>query len=116
MEMDFSIFQKAIESLVMEGCTILQVILPDGSSAFFSVFQFTESYFNSAQSIDYNTVEGINVTEFLNKQASQYRNRSSFIAAYNKVIDESPVIQCQFHKNAVWFKWQMVGDEKKRRL
>jgi hypothetical protein len=115
-QIDFSLFQKAIESLILEGCTILQVILPDGSCAFFSVWSFTESFFNSAQSVDFNTVEGINITEFLNKQASQYMNRSSFIAAYNKVVDDSPVVQCQFHKNAVWFKWQQVGDEKKRRL
>ena len=115
-QIDFSLFQKAIESLILEGCTILQVILPDGSCAFFSVWSFTESFFNSAQSVDFNTVEGINITEFLNKQASQYMNRSSFIAAYNKVVDDLPVVQCQFHKNAVWFKWQQVGDEKKRRL
>jgi hypothetical protein len=115
-QVDFTLFQKAIESLVLEGCAILQVILPDNSCAFFSVYEWTESFFNSAQSVDFNTVTGINITEFLNKQAMNYMNRSSFIAAYNKVIDDSPVVQCQFHKNAVWFKWQQMGDEKKRRL
>jgi len=113
---DFSLYQSAIESLIQEGCTILQVILPDNSCAFFSVYSFTESFWNSASSVDFNTVEGINITTFLSKQAANYQNRASFIAAYNEVIDRSPVIACQFHKNAVWFKWQQIGDERKRRL
>lgn len=115
-DIDFSLYQKAIESLILEGCTILQIILPDGSCAFFSVYSFTESFFNSAQSVDFNTVEGVNVTEFLQKQAANYQNRTAFVSAYNEVIDRSPVLQCQFHKNAVWFKWQQIGDERKRRL
>lgn len=113
---DFLVYQKVIESLILEGCSILQIINPDGSCVFFSVFNFTESYFNSAQSLDFNTVEGVNITDFLTKQSANYSNRTSFIAMYNATIDESPVVRCQFYKTAQWFLWMQVGDDRKRRL
>lgn len=52
--MEYNIFQKAIEQLVMEGNTILQVVMPDGESLYFAVYKWQEGYFNTAQSIDFN--------------------------------------------------------------
>ncbi len=55
--MEYNIFQKAIEQLVMEGNVILQVVMPDGESLYFAVYKWQEGYFNTAQSIDFNTVD-----------------------------------------------------------
>ena len=61
--MEINIYQKAIEQLVLEGYTILQIQQPSGEVLYFNVWKWQESYFNTAQSIDFNTVEGINITD-----------------------------------------------------
>ena len=58
--MEVNIYQKAIEQLVLEGNTILQVCTPNKDEfLFFAVYKWQEGYFNTAQSIDFNTVEGV---------------------------------------------------------
>lgn len=103
--MEYNIFQKAIEQLVMEGNTILQVVMPDGESLYFAVYKWQEGYFNTAQSIDFNTVEGVNITDFLCKNSSQYNNRTTFMSLFNKVMDEGVLIRCEFNKGSTWYKW-----------
>ena len=68
--MEINIFQKAIEQLVLEGYTILHIIQPNGETLYFNVYKWQEGYFNTAQSVDFNTVEGVNITEFLIKMLS----------------------------------------------
>lgn len=103
--MEYNIFQKAIEQLVMEGNTILQVVMPDGESLYFAVYKWQEGYFNTAQSIDFNTVEGINITDFLHKNSAQYNNRTAFMSLFNKAMDEGVLIRCEFTKGSTWYKW-----------
>lgn len=103
--MEYNIFQKAIERLVMEGNTILQVVMPDGESLYFAVYKWQEGYFNTAQSIDFNTVEGVNITDFLYKNSAQYNNRTTFMSLFNKVMGEGVLIRCEFNKGSTWYKW-----------
>ena len=103
--MEYNIFQKAIEQLVMEGNTILQVVLPNGESLYFAVYKWQEGYFNTAQSIDFNTVEGVNITDFLYKNSAQYNNRTAFMSLFNKAMDEGVLIRCEFTKGSTWYKW-----------
>ncbi len=103
--MEINIFQNAIEQLTLEGHTILQVVTPTKECLYFSVYKWQEGYFNTAQSIDFNTVEGVNITDFLIKNASLCANRVSFISQFNKVIEEGVFVQCQFSKDAHWYKW-----------
>lgn len=103
--MEYNIFQKAIEQLVMEGNTILQVVMPDGESLYFAVYKWQEGYFNTAQSIDFNTVEGVNITDFLYKNSAQYNNRTAFMSLFNKVMDEGVLIRCEFTNGSTWYKW-----------
>lgn len=102
---DYNVYQKAIEQLVSAGHIILQVVMPDGNCLYFSVYQWQEGYFNTAQSVDFNTVEGINITDFLIKNAERYNNYTTFMASFNKVIDESSVVRCEFSKTSIWYKW-----------
>lgn len=98
-------YQKAIEQLTLEGYVILQIEASPGHFLFFNVYKWQEGYFNTAQSIDFNTVEGINITEFLEKNGSMYRNRTEFLNNFNRIMDESPMVHCEFSKNARWYKW-----------
>lgn len=112
--MEYNIFQKAIEQLVMEGNTILQVVMPDGESLYFAVYKWQEGYFNTAQSIDFNTVEGVNITDFLYKNSAQYNNRTAFMSLFNKVMDEGVLIRCEFTKGSTWYKWSSPMSVTKR--
>ena len=98
-------YQKAIEQLVLSGYTILQVEVSPGEFLFFVVYKWQEGYFNTAQSIDFNTVEGINITDFLEKAAATHRNHVEFINNFNRVMEDSVVVRCEFAKNTNWYKW-----------
>lgn len=112
--MEVNIYQKAIEQLVLEGHTILQVATPNKDEfLFFNVYKWQEGYFNTAQSIDFNTVEGVNITEFLMKNAPQCANRAQFLAQFNRVMEEGVLVRCEFTKGATWFKWAAPNGTKK---
>lgn len=112
--MEINIYQKAIEQLVLEGHTILQVSTPNKDEfLFFAVYKWQEGYFNTAQSIDFNTVEGINITEFLSKNASMCANHTNFISMFNRVMGEGVLVRCEFTKGATWYKWSAPNGTKK---
>ena len=103
--MELNIFQKAIEQLVLEGYTILQVIQPTGDVLYFNVYKWQEGYFNTAQSIDFNTVEGVNITEFLMKNANMCTNRLEFLNHFDKEMENGILVRCEFSKSSLWYKW-----------
>lgn len=112
--MEVNIYQKAIEQLVMEGYTILQVATPNKDEfLFFNVYKWQEGYFNTAQSIDFNMVEGVNITEFLTKNAAMCSNRTNFMSLFNRVMEEGVLVRCEFTKSATWFKWAAPNGTKK---
>lgn len=98
-------FQKAVEQLVAEGNVILQLVMPDGDNMYFAVYKWQEGYFNSAQSIDFNTVEGINITDFIHKNAAYFHNRTQFLSAFNKAMEDGVLLRCEFTKGSTWYKW-----------
>lgn len=113
--MDYQAYQKAIEQLALEGNIILQIVMPDGESIYFSVYKWQEGYFNTAQSIDFNTAEGVNITDFLKKNAANYRNRTEFMSLYNQVMEEGALIHLEFTKGSTWYKWSSPIDDARTR-
>lgn len=103
--MEINIYQKAVEQLVLEGYTVLQVIQPSGETLYFNVYKWQEGYFNTAQSIDFNTVEGVNITEFLSKNAALCMNRTEFLNAFEKEMVDGVLVRCEFTKSSLWYKW-----------
>lgn len=110
---ELSAVQSAIETLIKEGAVILQVVQPDGNSIYFSVYRFQESYFNTAQSVDFNSVDGVNITAFLLKNSALWRNRVEFLGAYQRTITESDVVRFDFSKDVTWYKYAMSVTPKK---
>lgn len=107
-------YQKAIEQLVLEGYTILQVSTKGSDEfLFFNVYKWQEGYFNTAQSIDFNTVEGVNITDFLNKNSASYSNRTNFLTLFQKEMENGILVRCEFKKDAIWFKWGVPNGTKK---
>lgn len=102
--MEINIYQKAIEVLVLQGFTIVQ-IFSNGEYLFFVVYRWQEGYFNTAQSVEFNTLEGINITDFLKRNSALHSNIVEFIASFNKEIENSNLIRLEFQKDCVWFKY-----------
>lgn len=104
--MRFNEYQKAIESIVNEGYEVLQISSAKSDEyLFFVIYKWQEGYFNTAQSIDFNTLEGVNITDFLNKNAAGYANHALFISSLNNSLSEGMLIRLQFTKDSEWYKW-----------
>lgn len=97
-------YQKTIETLVNEGHVILQVFNEDGTCFYFSVMNFQESFSSPTNSVDFNAVQGINITDFMRTQGGN-PNLVAAIAKFNEFITNAPVIRCEFSKNYKWMKW-----------
>lgn len=112
--MQMNNFQQAIEVLNEEGYSILQIQVNDsGEYMFFIAYRFQEAYFNSAQSVDFNTVEGINITNFLMQNASLSNNRTNFLGILNRILDSTAFTRLTFSKNIKWYKWDATDVSKK---
>lgn len=107
MEINLNAYQKAIEILIKKGYNILQVFNQDGSAFYFIIHTFHETFTSSAQSVDFNCVEGINITDFMKNSASQV-NMVELINKLEEYIADSTVIRCEFSKNVRWFKWGAI--------
>jgi hypothetical protein len=99
---------KCIEQIVSDGWVILQICGLNESDVFFVVNKFEESYFNSAESVDYNLLEGINITEFLYKNVNLYRNKIELMNNLQNYIDDNIVMRVEFSKNVKWCKYTSV--------
>lgn len=97
-------YQKIIETLINEGHVILQVFNQDGSCYYFSVMNFQESFMSSTNSVDFNSVQGINITDFMRTQGGN-PNSAAVVAKFNEYITNAPVVRCEFSKNYNWMKW-----------
>lgn len=105
---DFNRYQKAIETLVNNGNVIVQIINPDNSAFYFSVYKFEESYTCGTGGVEFNLLEGINITDFMRVNASQV-NQTNLLAKFDEVLRNSPVIRCEFSKHIRWYKWGIAG-------
>ena len=104
MNNNSNIYQKAIEALVEEGHTILQVFNQDNSCFYFSVLEFQESFVSPTNSVDFNAVKGINITDFMQNHGGN-PNVIILKSKFNEYIINAPVIRCEFDKHTRWMKW-----------
>lgn len=102
---------KAIQELNRQGWDVLQMFQPGASDAiFFLVYNFQEAFFNTAASVEYNVVEGIEITDFMERNAAFAQNVTDFINNLNHTVESSAVVRVQFSKETVWYKWSLVKD------
>lgn len=100
-----NLYQQAIEALITNGFEVLRIVESNGFDTFFVVYKWEEGYFNSAQSVEFNSVEGINITSFLNKNLNLAQNSSQFIGALNNELENLKVVRLEFSKKIEWYKW-----------
>lgn len=100
MEVDYF---GIIMLLLQNGYTIVEVYSPE-RKYYFVAMEFVEPYFNSAQSVDYGTIKGTEITEFLKKNDT-LSQPTNLIHNLNRYIDEKDVIELKFSKNMQWTRW-----------
>lgn len=99
-----NLYQKTIETLVDNGHTILQIFNQDGSCFYFSVLDFKESFTSPTNSVDFNSVRGINITDFMRTQGDN-PNSIAAAAKFEEYILNANVVRCEFSKDTRWMKW-----------
>ena len=99
-----NLYQKTIETLVDKGHTILQIFNQDGSCFYFSVLDFQESFTSPTNSVDFNSVRGINITDFMRTQGGN-PNSIAAAAKFEEYILNANVVRCEFSKDTRWMKW-----------
>lgn len=106
-----SIQIAAIKEINRQGFDVLQIFQPGMiEPIFFLVYKFQEAYFNTAASVEYNVLEGIEITQFMERNASFAHNAVDFINNLHRTIEESPILRVQFSKESVWYKWSFVTE------
>ena len=101
-------YTQAIERLVKEGYIILQIDISETKSKYYNIWKWQEGYFSSAQSVEFNTFTGINITDFLKKNSQQYNNSVNFIANFESYNSNGLVIHCEFSKKIPWIKYELA--------
>lgn len=105
---------RAITEIARGGFDVLQIFQPGASEPiYFLVYKFQEAFFNTAQSVEYNVVEGIDITDFMERNANMANNVVEFNNNLQRTIDDSPVMRVQFSKETVYYKWSMSGVAKR---
>ena len=102
---------RAIVELNRQGYDVLQMFQPGSQEPiFFLVYRFQEAYFNTAASVEFNVVEGIEITQFMVRNAAFANNVVDFTNNLQRTIDVSPVVRVQFSKETVWYRWSLVNE------
>lgn len=96
---------RAIEQIIEAGNVVIQIKDLFEDDMFFVSMMFTPSEFNTAASVDYHFLKGINITEFLDKSINLYSNPTALIAGLNKTIEESKVMTLEIGKSCRWCKY-----------
>lgn len=104
MESTNNLYQKAIEALIADGHTILQIFNMDGSCFYFSVLDFQESFTSPTNSVEFNSLRGINITDFMRTQGGNI-NILNIKSRFQEYILNAEVIRLEFCKNLNWMKW-----------
>lgn len=103
---DINAYHQIIESLVKEGYTIIQVVINPYSVFYYSALEFEPSYSGGGQSIEFIHIKGINITEFLKRNATNdVRNTS---AKMQELTLNSPVMNIDFSNRVEWYKFSIA--------
>ena len=95
---------EVLQTLTDNGYIILQVKSTFGD-LYFAVYKWQESYFNTAQSVDFNSVEGVDITKFIKTKTALYRNSKELLEHFENEVIEGKMLRLEFSKSVEWYKW-----------
>ncbi len=88
------------------GDNFIKVHFPT-SEEIFSVQMLEQSQGGSSMPIDYTTLKGKNVSEFITNNLNQTNYDSKLKANYQSFLERQPSLSIKFHKDILWT--QMVN-------
>lgn len=110
--------KRMIETIAGLGYEVLEVKLVGGEILTFVVYRWSPSYFSSAESVDYNVLEGVDITDFVVKNINEYNNPRGVDTGLMKWLDDNPPVRLTFDKSCSWALWSgavsTFGNNKKR--
>jgi len=83
------------------GDNFIKVDFPEGAEIF-SVNSLEQSQGGSSMPIDYTTLKGRNVSEFITNNLNQTNYDSRLKANYQAFLERQPVLSLKFHKDILW--------------
>ena len=101
-------YKKEIYETIKSGFGVLRIIsdIP-ANDVYILVNNFEESRSSNIASIDFNLVEGIDITDFLNKSVLSNDN-SQFSDKLSQVISHSEPMRIKFSKHVPWMMFNRV--------
>ena len=108
MELNINVYQKAIETIVKEGYSVIQIFpLSSGEQAatayYYLAHKFTPAQRTPTDDIQYNQLVGINITDLVSHNSTL--DKHLFIHRLNQCIEESDVVRVEFPNNVRWLKF-----------
>lgn len=96
-------YLNAVEILISNGYKVIQISF-ETFNVFYLVHSFQESVLSGPSPVDYNTLVGINITEFM-KNMTMVQDKSIFMNNFQNRINSSFVTRIQFSRNQEWICW-----------
>lgn len=98
--------RQAIAGIVNSDFDVVEIEEHDGNNTYVVAYKFQESYADHANSIQYNTVFGVDITDFLKKNLNNMIiNKKEFTSTLLTFLEDAPSIRIQFSVVVKWKKY-----------
>lgn len=103
------IYRDAINAIIKLGYVVLEVEMPDGEWNYFVVHEFTPSSKTSVEAIEYSTMIGVDVTDFIAKRSVTFA-QIDFASSLEEFLSstDTNVITLEMSKQTRWYKWKKL--------
>ena len=103
------IYRDAINAIVKLGYVVLEVEMPSGEWNYFVVHEFTPSTKTAVEAIDYSTMVGVDVTDFIAKRSVTFA-QIDFSSSLEEFLSSpnTNVITFEMSKQTRWYKWKKL--------
>lgn len=96
---------QAIELIVEEsGYKILRLTEGEDQYSWWIIETFIPATVNSSEPVEYHTVTGIEMTDFINTNHDS-QNKSMYLERLEKFVENANTMTCEFHKDILWKKY-----------
>ena len=101
------IHREAVNAIVKLGYVVLEVEMPDGEWGYFIAHEFTPSTKTAVESIEYNTMVGVDITDFIHKRSVTFA-QIDFSRSLDEFLSskDTNVITLEMSNNTRWYKWK----------
>ena len=103
------IYRDAINAIIKLGYVVLEVEMPDGEWNYFVVHEFTPSSKTAVEAIEYSTMIGVDITNFMVKRSVTFA-QIDFSSSLEEFLSspDTNVITLEMSKQTRWYKWKKL--------